>query len=397
MKIKRFSGANTRDVLQQIRLTLGPEAVILSNREADGEVEIVAAIDFDEKQWNETQSVPAWPEPLRAASEKPQMPPAVSASPAQTIPHTHEPQATSSRDYNIRSEDKASLLHDELQALKQLVERRWGAQPEAKSAKEFLLAMGFSDAWIARFLERGEPQNWEESLRKTLEEQAGISPTTLDKPGLFVLLGPTGSGKTTSIAKLAAAQVLRHGPHSVALLTTDTYRIAGVEQLDIYARILGVPLDVIKGPEDLLRSLEKHRDRSWIFIDTIGMGPKDQRLNEQLQWFAALGADAQRFLMIPASLSGRNLSVVLEPYTHIPLNGAILSKVDETPAFAAVLEWLTIQHLPVAWYSDGQKVPEDMHEAPWEQLLSLLETSLEPRTGTLVHDAVNRYHGSRYE
>lgn len=395
MKIKRFSGANTRDVLQQIRLTLGPEAVILSNREADGEVEIVAAIDFDEKQWSETQSVPAWPEPLRNLPENSQKYPVSDAAMLAGM-HSPEMQATPKRE-NTHSQEKSANLHSELQALKQLVERRWGPQPAQKSAQEFLTEMGFSDSWIGRFLEQGEPRNWKESLRKTLEEQVGISQSTLDKPGLFVLLGPTGSGKTTSIAKLAAAQVLRHGPHSVALLTTDTYRIAGVEQLDIYARILGVPLDVIKGPDDLLKSLEKHRDRSWIFIDTIGMGPKDPRLNEQLQWFAALGADAQRYLLIPASLSGRNMSTVLQPYTHIPLNGAILSKVDETPAFAAVLEWLSTQHLPVAWYSDGQKVPEDMHEAPWEQLLSLLETSLEHHPDVLAPDSGNRYHGSRYE
>ena len=286
-------------------------------------------------------------------------------------------------------------MRDELQALKQLVERRWGPQPVQQSAQEALREMGFSEEWISEFLEQGECREWELKLLNTLQEKVGISQTSLEKPGLFVLLGPTGSGKTTSIAKLAAAQVLRHGPHSVALLTTDTYRIAGVEQLEIYARILGVPLDVIKGPEDLLKSLEKHRDRSWIFIDTIGMGPRDPRLNEQLQWFAALGADAQRFLLIPASLSGRNLATVLQPYTDIPLSGAIISKIDETPAFAAVLEWLAAQHLPVAWYSDGQKVPEDMHEAPWEQIMNLLKMNSALHKERLADDPGSRYHGTQ--
>lgn len=394
MKIKRFSGANTREVLQQIRGTLGPEAVILSNRESDGAVEIVAAIDFDEKQWNETQSIPAWPEPLRTHPEKTEaFQPAQLPAQGATIAPSQSSTNPSPRDM---SQPLASApLRDELQALKQLVERRWGPQPVQQSAQEALREMGFSEEWISEFLEQGECREWELKLLNTLQEKVGISQTSLEKPGLFVLLGPTGSGKTTSIAKLAAAQVLRHGPHSVALLTTDTYRIAGVEQLEIYARILGVPLDVIKGPEDLLKSLEKHRDRSWIFIDTIGMGPRDPRLNEQLQWFAALGADAQRFLLIPASLSGRNLATVLQPYTDIPLSGAIISKIDETQAFAAVLEWLAAQHLPVAWYSDGQKVPEDMHEAPWEQIMNLLKMNSALHKERLADDPGSRYHGTQ--
>ncbi|MBU2842944.1 flagellar biosynthesis protein FlhF [Acidithiobacillus thiooxidans] len=394
MKIKRFSGANTREVLQQIRLTLGPDAVILSNRESDGEVEIVAAIDFEEKQWNENQSIPAWPEPLRTNPEKSEafQPSQILTQGAAIAP----PQPSVTASHRDLSHPQASApLRDELQALKQLVERRWGAQPVQQSAQSSLTEMGFSEAWIAEFLEQEQSQEWEPALLRILQEKVGISQASLEKPGLFILMGPTGSGKTTSIAKLAAAQVLRHGPHSVALLTTDTYRIAGVEQLDIYARILGVPLDVIKGPEDLLKSLEKHRDRSWIFIDTIGMGPKDPRLNEQLQWFAALGTDAQRFLLIPASLSGRNLSAVLQPYTDIPLSGAIISKVDETPAFAAVLEWLAAQHLPVAWYSDGQRVPEDMHEAPWEQLMNLLKMNIVLQKDKLAVESGSRYHGAQ--
>ena len=394
MKIKRFSGANTREVLQQIRGSLGPEAVILSNRESDGEVEIVAAIDFDEKQWNETQSLPAWPEPLRTHPEKAEtfQP---SQIPAKATAIAPSPTSATASQRDLPHPLASAPLRDELQALKQLVERRWGPQLVQQSAQESLTEMGFSDEWITKLLEEGESQAWEQKLLSTLQEKVGVSQASLEKPGLFILMGPTGSGKTTSIAKLAAAQVLRHGPHSVALLTTDTYRIAGVEQLDIYARILGVPLDVIKGPEDLLKSLEKHRDRSWIFIDTIGMGPRDPRLNEQLQWFAALGADAQRFLLVPASLSGRNLATVLQPYTDIPLSGAIISKVDETPAFAAVLEWLAAQHLPVAWYSDGQKVPEDMHEAPWEQLMNLLKMNGALQKDKLADDPGSRYHGGQ--
>ncbi len=376
MKIRRFSGASTRDVLQQIRTALGTDAVILSNRDVDGGVEIVAAIDFDEKQWADAAPTPNWPEALRGANPKaPDSAPEPVASVAAggAVPET-------------------TPLRNELQALRQLVEKRWGSARASKSVREILTDMGFSADWATKAAEQAIDEAWEEPLRSMLEERIGLSDAPLGKGGVFAILGPTGSGKTTSIAKLAAAQVLRHGPHAVALLTTDTYRIAGVEQLGIYARILGVPLEVIRGPEDLLHALEKHSRRPWIFIDTIGMSPRDPRLGEQLHWLAALGPEAHRFLLIPAGSSGKSLPTVLAPYVDLPLAGAILSKIDETPAFGGALEWLAQHHLPIAYYSNGQKVPEDLHEARWEALLPILRSASE---GDAVASATqNRYHGA---
>ncbi|WP_291525048.1 flagellar biosynthesis protein FlhF, partial [Acidithiobacillus sp.] len=275
MKIRRFNGASTRDVLQQIRTALGADAVILSNRDVDGGVEIVAAIDFDEKQWAEATPTPSWPEPLRGVPAK--LPaediPTVSTKPPLSVPERVAHMAVSSS-----AATETTPLRNELQALRQLVEKRWGSPRASKLAREVLTDMGFSADWATQIAQQAADEAWGASLRVALEERVGLSENPLGKGGIFAVWGPTGSGKTTSIAKLAAAQVLRHGPHSVALLTTDTYRIAGVEQLGIYARILGVPLEVIRGPEDLFQALEKHCQRPWIFIDTIGMSPRDQRL-----------------------------------------------------------------------------------------------------------------------
>ena len=376
MKIRRFSGASTRDVLQQIRTALGTDAVILSNRDVDGGVEIVAAIDFDEKQWADAAPTPNWPEALRGAN--PKAPDSVPEPVASVAAGGAVPETTP--------------LRNELQALRQLVEKRWGNSRASKSAREISTDMGFSADWATKIAEQAIDEAWEEPLRSMLEERIGLSDAPLGKGGVFAILGPTGSGKTTSIAKLAAAQVLRHGPHAVALLTTDTYRIAGVEQLGIYARILGVPLEVVRGPEDLLHALEKHSRRPWIFIDTIGMSPRDPRLGEQLRWLAALGPEARRFLLIPAGSSGKSLPTVLAPYMDLPLAGAILSKIDETPAFGGALEWLAQHHLPIAYYSNGQKVPEDFHEARWEALLHILRSASEG--GAVASATQNRYHGA---
>ncbi len=358
MKIRRFQGSSTREVLAQIRQVLGPDAVILSNRSIDSEVEIVAAIDFDADAIDGNASHASMPSDRLLASPAPRE--GIADSPKESDP------------------EKAAVqpLRQELQALRTLVENRWGRQPEPRSGGKFsperLVKLGFSTSWLQE-VEREFPHlDDRNAVRQALEKQVGSLANPLGDGGLFALLGPTGAGKTTSVAKLAAQQVLRYGPESVALFTSDTYRIAGVEQLGIYARILGVPVEVLRGPEDLLQALEKHHQRRWIFIDTMGLSPKDERLNEQLQWLDAVGPALQRFLLLPASLAGESLKQVLQPYEALPLTAAIVSKIDESPACGSLLEWMAAQHLPIAFLSDGQKVPENIHPLVWEQLLDLM-------------------------
>ena len=399
MKIRRFSGANTREVLQNIRNTLGPDAVILSNREVDGGVEIVTAIDFDEKQWG-AGSPPAlaWPESLMVRGE-----PGPRAAEGMGRVHGAAgekvwPPTVSGRGQPQGSAGAAPAelahLHSELNALRRLVEARWGGTTEQPSRERFM-DLGFSAEWAARLAEPGYGGELESALQEGLAGRLSITADPLGKGGVFALLGPTGSGKTTSIAKLAARQVLRHGPRSVALMTTDTYRIAGVEQLGIYGRILGVPVDVIRSPEDLLRALERHQERNWVFIDTIGMSPRDPRLEEQLHWLGDLGSQVRKLLLVNAGLSGKSLPAVLSPYLRLPLDGAILSKVDESPAFGAALEWLAGQSLPLCFFSDGQRVPEDLHSARWEALIAHMLAA--EHTEAMATPGQYRYHAPTQE
>ncbi|MGC8467654.1 MAG: flagellar biosynthesis protein FlhF [Acidithiobacillus sp.] len=384
MKIRRFQGATTREVLAQIRSALGDEAVILSNREAAGGVEIVAAVDFDDRELQaaalaaaEQTLAPAGSETARRGRESPQ---AADAGGRVTSP---APQS--------------STLGDDLQNLRQLVEKRWGQRQKKASAppaalEKNLSQWGFSLQWLER---HGLPKELTAAgmaeLVMQLEQLIPCLPVDDTDGGLFALLGPTGAGKTTTIAKLAARRVLRHGPHSVALFTTDTYRIAGVEQLGIYARILGVPLEVIHDAQDLLRGLQKHEDRPWIFIDTMGLSPRDPRLREQLDWLEAVGPDLHRYLLLPAGLDRRGLGSMLAPYEGLSLSAAILSKLDEAPACGAALEWLQQRQLPLAYFSDGQKVPEDLHEARWSHLLASMGVDPEGGLDIAVADR-SRYH-----
>ncbi|MEY2341091.1 flagellar biosynthesis protein FlhF [Acidithiobacillus sp. IBUN Pt1247-S3] len=366
MKMRRFQGSNTREVLGQIRQTLGPDAVILSNRNLAEGVEIVAAIDFDEAEL--TASSLAWP---------------------QVLEKNEEPAGGKGE-----AEMKAEPIRQELQALRALVEKRWGRQQGANSEEEPRLDqqgiknLGFHSTLLPQLESATLEFGARDGMARVLEAQIGSLADPLGDTGIIAVLGPTGAGKTTSVAKLAAQQVLRYGPESVALFTSDTYRIAGVEQLNIYAKILGVPVEVLRGPQDLLSALQKHQQRRWIFIDTMGLSPRDERLNEQLQWLDALGESLRRFLLLPASLAEQSLDQVLQPYAKFSLTAAILSKVDEAPACGAVLEWLAAKKLPLAYLSDGQKVPEDIHALDWKCLLDAMGL----HTPALAAVADSRYH-----
>jgi len=385
MKIRRFQGATTREVLAQIRSALGADAVILSNRDVVGGVEIVAAVDFDDRE-------------LQAAAAAAAKSPVAATAPKTTGEHSDSPKSGKTDPSLSVPASRGSILGDDLQNLRQLVEKRWGQRQKKPSSAlpssehRNLTQWGFSSDWLERHgLQRELKAIDMAELAQRLEQI--IPCLSLDdvSGGLFTILGPTGAGKTTTIAKLAARRVLQYGPQSVALFTTDTYRIAGVEQLGIYARILGVPLEVVHDAQDLLHGLQKHEDRPWIFIDTMGLSPRDPRLREQLDWLEAVGPDLQRYLLLPAGLDQRSLNSMLAPYEQLSLHAAILSKLDEAPACGAALEWLQRRQLALAYFSDGQKVPEDLHEARWSHLLGSMGVDPDGVIDFAAADA-SRYH-----
>ncbi len=179
------------------------------------------------------------------------------------------------------------------------------------------------------------------------------------KRALFV--GPTGVGKTTTIAKLAAIFSLWE-KKSVLLLTTDTYRIAAVEQLKMYARILGVPFRVIQNPEDVQNILEEYQDVDVILIDTAGRCQKDGGKMEELETlYRSLNPDVVH-LVLAANMKNRDMKDVLQRMT-IPLSGVVFTKLDETLSFGALLELLLESKLPMSFITAGQNVPNDIDVA----------------------------------
>ncbi|MGZ5201913.1 MAG: flagellar biosynthesis protein FlhF, partial [Telluria sp.] len=185
----------------------------------------------------------------------------------------------------------------------------------------------------------------------------------LDKGGVFALVGPTGVGKTTTTAKLAARCVMRHGPEKLALITTDAYRIGAHEQLRIYGKILGVMVHAVKDEADLRIALKELKNKHTVLIDTIGMSQRDQMVATQVAMLNESGTDVKRLLCLNATSTHETLNEVVRAYQGSGLHGVVMTKLDEAASIGSVLDVLVRQKLNLCYISNGQRVPEDLHMA----------------------------------
>jgi flagellar biosynthesis protein FlhF len=189
----------------------------------------------------------------------------------------------------------------------------------------------------------------------------------MERGGVFALMGPTGVGKTTTTAKLAARCVMRFGASKVALLTTDSYRIGGHEQLRIFGKILGVSVLAVKDAADLQLALAELRNKHIVLIDTIGMSQRDRMVSDQIAMLCGAGQPVQRLLLLNATSHGDTLNEVVHAYRSAEgqpeLAGCVLTKLDEATNLGGVLDTVIRYKLPVHYVSTGQKVPENLYVA----------------------------------
>jgi flagellar biosynthesis protein FlhF len=181
--------------------------------------------------------------------------------------------------------------------------------------------------------------------------------------GILAVVGPTGAGKTTTIAKLAARWCMHHGSQDLALVSTDGYRIGAREQLTTYARILGAPMYAANSGMELARVLERLKSKKLILIDTAGMGPRDVRMTEQLAALQLGAARARVMLALPAQGEGHALEEIVQAFVRVAPSACILTKVDEAASLGAVISTTLRHKLKIAYVCDGQRVPEDLHAA----------------------------------
>ena len=390
MNVKKFTAATSREALRKVRESLGPDAVILSNRPVDGVVEILAlasddaasvsapAPDTEMAQPRPSLQIPAEPFVNRRATA-PQDPYAAPAAPAFDMAQMSSLMQAAIAHAKDSAAAEMSGMMDEIRAMRgqmetQLAEISWGAtaqrEPQKAGVLREMLAAGFS-ASLSRYLIEKLPAGKDsaESLRwiktvlnrnlTTLENEDEI----LEKGGVFALVGPTGVGKTTTTAKLAARCVMRHGPEKLALITTDAYRIGAHEQLRIYGKILGVMVHSVKDEADLRIALKELRNKHTVLIDTVGVSQRDQNVAAQVAMLSESGADVKRLLCLNATSTNETLNEVVRAYQGSGLAGCIMTKLDEAASIGNVLDVIIRQKLNLFYISNGQRVPEDLHLA----------------------------------
>lgn len=267
-------------------------------------------------------------------------------------------------------------LMEELSGIRGMIERQlagfaWGETRRHAPARAALLGelleAGFS-ASIARKLAEAVR---EDASRIEAREAAGVAldrmvrarasdEDFIDHGGVFALVGPTGVGKTTTTAKLAARCVVRHGASRLALITTDGYRIGAQEQLRIYGRILGVPVFSVRDGADLRQTLAGLRNKHMVLIDTMGMSQRDRMVAEQAKMLSGVG-DVRRLLLLNATARGDTLDDVVRAYAGPDIAGCILTKVDEAASLAPALDVAVRHGLDIRYLTNGQRVPEDLH------------------------------------
>ena len=202
-----------------------------------------------------------------------------------------------------------------------------------------------------------------------------------DRGGVFAFLGPTGVGKTTTIAKIAARFVLRHGVDALGLVSTDTYRIGARQQLSNFARILRAPLHVAETSHELRRILDGFQNKKLVLIDTAGMSQRDIRLVSQFATLRVEGHRVEPVLVLSAGADRGCLAESLRVFQSANPESLVITKLDEAAALGGVLSLAIRVGLPIAYLSDGQRVPEDLHLAA-------------PKRFWLMHNAVKLTQGA---
>ncbi|MGF1688903.1 flagellar biosynthesis protein FlhF [Photobacterium japonica] len=298
------------------------------------------------------------------------------------------------------SEGEMDAMRNELASIRRLLEHQvsglmWQEVERREPMRAMMIKrlekMGLSPELadqLACYIPEDVPPNeaWPALLDLLTDQISTTDDCILNTGGVVALLGPTGVGKTTTIAKLAARAAMDFGPDQIAMVTTDTFRIGAHEQLATYGRIMGCPVRVAKDAEELADILHQLRHRRLILLDTAGMGQRDIRLSEQLDTLMQnSGSQIRSFLVLPATAQRRVLHETIEHFRRIPLSGCVLTKLDESLSLGEVV-CVAIQHaLPIAYLADGQRVPEDIKVATGNYLVARANELLEQELSQQPH------------
>jgi flagellar biosynthesis protein FlhF len=232
------------------------------------------------------------------------------------------------------------------------------------------------------FTEHSDP---ELAFAKAQEMLVKVLPIADDKllesGGIVALVGPTGVGKTTTIAKLAAKFVLKHGSSQVALISTDNYRIAAHEQLNIYGRILNVPVRVATSAKELHNIINGFADKRLILIDTAGMNQRDMKLVDQINALQQSGFSIRSYLVMSAATEYKAVNAIIKAFSVFDPKASILTKLDEAVTIGSAISSIIEHNLPLSFVTDGQQVPEDIHSPHARSLIEHCVAELNAENG----------------
>jgi len=366
MKIKHYRAADMRTALRQVREAQGPDAVILSSRRITGGVEVVAAVDYDVDV-----EVPFTPEPARVAAEP-----------------TAGDYATLAKKFitQDRSEvnDLQADVNEELRTLRRMLEtqlatlawndlsRRAPIQTELLRQLTVLgLAHDLAGELVSQLPQRIELAEAHRFALAMLARRIETAPERwMESGGVVAMVGPTGVGKTTLIAKLAARWVLRHGPRDLALVSTDCIRIGAQEQIHTLGRLLGAPAYSIDGAADLAELLDQLGERRLVLVDSAGLSQRDPRLANELTTLAKASDRVETSLVLSAASQAGAIEEALEKFAPAQPMTCNVTKLDEATSLGGTMSALIRAKLPLAYLSDGQQVPEDLCPARSHQLIA---------------------------
>jgi flagellar biosynthesis protein FlhF len=410
MRIQRFIAKDMRSALAQVRDGLGPDAVILSSGRIGSEVEVVAAMDMEVGRMAEAAlaAAPAkaaihasfarHPDSVEARAERtaggatpgarvPAVPviPAASVRRASSqISETLAPVIATPPQLNAISSAAGDAALAEMKDMRRMLEAQlatlaWNDMTrrspiQAAMLKE-LAQLGITQD-LSNSLVRKIPAglNFSAARRFALATVARTIQVTgdrwLEKGGTVAFAGPAGAGKTTLLAKLAARWVLRHGPRRVAIVSADSVRIGAHEQMHMLGRLLGVTTHNVYDVAELPELLYELRGCQFIMIDTAGTSPRDPELARRLRLLNNLQASIETSLVLPASTQAGAIDEVVQRFALAKPSSCVLTKVDEAVSLGGVLSALIRHKLPVAYLSDGQRVPEDLSPARSHVLVS---------------------------
>lgn len=351
MNIKRFTGRDIRDAMRRVRETFGPDAVILETVREDDTVSISAAVDFDPAAYQAAQR------PSDAEHAETAAPTETAAATSVAAPEVVELQA------EVRA--LRSLMENQVSRL--LWDDHARRHPESAAILRNLSQLGLTPDMAQRVMGDLPAEHaddaWSASLEHLVRHLDALEDDPVSTGGIYAVVGPTGAGKTTTIAKLAARHRLHGRAEDIALVTTDTYRIGAREQLETFGRIMGIAVYVAPDADALGATLRALADKHLVLIDTAGMGQRDLRLARELACLTDTEQDIRVLLTLPANVQTESLQEIVDAFRIARPAGCILTKMDEATSLGGAFSVLIRAGLPLAYVANGQRVPEDLHFA----------------------------------